>query len=100
MKHLKKFNESDEVPVSPGFMKTTSSNFKVVFDGFETEEQAKAFADWYEGSGEQSSEIWLEENSDLYCVNVDMDKYHQQGGFKANTNGEVIVPLDLYKRTK
>jgi hypothetical protein len=99
MKHLKKFNESDEISVSPGFTKTSSSNFKVVFDGFETEEQAKAFADWYEGSGEQDSSNWLEVRSDLYCANVDMDKYHKQGGFKA-VNGEIIVPLSLYKQTK
>lgn len=92
-------DEDDEVPVSKGYSKSSSSNFKVVFDGFETEEQAEAFADWYEGSGEQDSEMWVQEHSDLYCVNVDMKKYHKQGGFKANKKGEIIVPLTLYKRT-
>lgn len=105
MKHIKKYNEGienneDDVPVSPGFSKSSSNNFKVVFDGFETEEQAKAFASWYEGSGEQDSAYWLEDNSDLYCVNVDMDKYHKQGGFKSNSNGEIVVPLSLYKKTE
>lgn len=102
MKHIKKFNESmneDDATLSPRFTKTSSGNFKVVFDGFETEEQAKAFADWYEGSGEQESEMWLQASSDIYCANVDMDKYHKQGGFKA-VNGEIIVPLSLYKKTK
>jgi hypothetical protein len=102
MKHIRKFNEeieSDEFPVSPGFSKSSTGSFKVVFDGFETEEQAKAFASWYEGSGEQDASYWLEEHSDLYCVNVDMNKYHQQGGFKSNTNGEIIVPLSLYKKS-
>jgi hypothetical protein len=89
----------EEVPVSPGYSKTNSSNFKVVFDGFETEEQAKAFADWYEGSGEQDSECWLQESkSGLNCAHVDMKKYHENGGFKANVNGEITVPLTLYKK--
>ena len=101
MKNLKRFNENvDETPVSPGYSKSSSGNFKVVFDGFETEEQAKAFASWYSGSGEQDSECWLEEHSDLYCATVDMTKYHKQGGFKANSNGEIIVPLSLYKKDK
>jgi len=94
-------NEYPEVPVSDGFSKTESTNFKVVFDGFETEEQAKAFASWFEGSGEQDAGNWLEaSNCGLYCANVNMRQYHKNGGFKANPNGEIIVPLSLYKRTK
>lgn len=91
MKHLRKFNESSE----PDYR---SSNFKVVFDGFETEEQAKSFAKWYEGQGEQDSEYWLSASSDLQCAHVDMCEYHKRGGFNANENGEVIVPLRLYKK--
>jgi len=89
----------EEVPVSPGYSKTTSCNFKVVFDGFETEEQAKAFADWYEGSGEQDAGTWLDSgDSGLCCADVDMKRYHENGGFNANENGEITVPLSLYKR--
>ena len=93
--------EDIEGPVSDGFSKTESSKFKVVFDGFETEAQAKAFAEWFEGSGEQDAGNWLEaSNCGLYCVDVNMKQHHKNGGFKANTNGEVVVPLSLYKRTK
>ena len=87
--------EEEEVPVSPGYSKTYSSNFKVVFDGFETEEQAQAFASWYEGSGEQDSGYWLEASKSGLCdANVDMERFHN----KANENGEINVPLSLYKR--
>jgi len=39
--------------------------YKVIFEGFDTLKQASAFADWYAGSGEQYSECWLEEHTDL-----------------------------------
>ena len=73
--------------------------FRVIFEGFETESQAKSFAAWYEGSGEQDSCNWLESDRkcDIKNANVDMDKYHKQGGFKAN-DGDIIVPLKLYKK--
>lgn len=71
-------------------------NFKVIFEGFQSEEQAIAFASWYEGSGEQDSAVWLEEHSDAKYANVDMTEYHKRGGFKANENGEVTVPLKIY----
>ena len=67
----------------------------VIFDGFETEEQAKAFAQWYEGQGEQESGVWLEEHTDLSYANVDMDKC---GDFEPNEKNEIIVPLKLYKK--
>ena len=73
-----------------------SRSFKVIFEGFETEEQAKTFADWYQGQGEQDSAMWLE-NIGIVAANVDMDKYQKQGGFIANENNEIIVPLRLYK---
>jgi len=66
----------------------TFEDFKVVFDGFETEEDAKSFANWYEGSGEQNASDGLDKD-----LTVDMTKYHQQGGFKSNDNNEIIVPL-------
>lgn len=30
--------------------------------GFETEEQAKCFIDWFEGQGEQDAAYWFEEH--------------------------------------
>jgi len=44
--------------------------FRVVLDGFDTKEQAQAFINWYGGSGEQDSECWLQEHSDLSCANI------------------------------
>lgn len=70
-----------------------SKKIRVIFDGFDTVEQAKAFADWYEGSAEQDT-AWLEEHSDLSMAAVDMDRYHKQGGF-GNNNGDIVVPLKL-----
>ena len=92
LNNIKRFNEHQE-----NFNTSdVSRSFKVVFDGFETEEQAKTFASWYEGSGEQDSALWME-NIGITAANVDMTKYHEQGGFFANENNEIIVPLKLYK---
>jgi hypothetical protein len=83
---IKKFNElnSEEEP---------KGNFKVVFEGFQSEEDAIRFAQWYEGSGEQNASDDL--NSDL---TVDMQEFHKRGGFKSNENGEVIVSLKNYNK--
>jgi hypothetical protein len=59
--------------------------------------QAKHFANWFEGQGEQDCSIWMEENAKVNAVNVDMDKYAKQGGFTANENKEIIVPVTIYK---
>jgi hypothetical protein len=67
--------------------------FKVTFTGFETEEQAKTFADWFEGQGEQDASIWMEENSDITDVCVNMESFTNT----PNSNNEIIVLLDLYK---
>jgi hypothetical protein len=80
MIHLKKFNEE----IGDG----ESNNFKVVFEGFKSEEDAINFAKWYEGSGEQNASDDL--NSDL---TIDMQEFNKRGGFKSNENGEVILPL-------
>lgn len=76
----------------------TKENFKVVFEGFQNEQQAMAFARWYEGSGEQDSGVWLEEYSDARFANVDMQKFHEKGGFKVNEKDEIIVPLKIYNK--
>jgi hypothetical protein len=89
---IKKFNELNSEQETP------NGNFKVVFEGFQTEQQAKAFAQWYEGSGEQDSGVWLEEYSDASGAYVDMQKFHEKGGFKVNENDEIIVPLRIYNK--
>lgn len=45
---------------------------KAIFDGFDTIEQAKAFLDWYSFSGENDSDIFLSEwtNLDSAYINV------------------------------
>jgi predicted Zn-dependent protease with MMP-like domain len=45
---------------------------KFIIDNI-TLEQAKALAGWYEGQGEQDSEIWLEEEG-LESVYIDVNK--------------------------
>lgn len=76
---IRKFNENN------------ISTFKVIFDGFETEEQAQSFVDWYEGSGEQDSAIWLEEHSDLSGAYVDLESV-------SKGKNEIVVPLRLFKK--
>lgn len=39
-------------------------SFRVTFSGFESAEQAIAFADWYEGQGEQDAVYWFEARID------------------------------------
>ena len=48
-------------------------SYSVTFEGFDTKEQAEEFLAWYEGQGEQDAAIWMEENSDLAYVNVDIN---------------------------
>lgn len=48
--------------------------FSVVFHGFTSKKQAKAFADWYEGQGEQDACDWLEEHVGVISANVDLKK--------------------------
>lgn len=75
------------------------SKHKVVFDGFETLEQAKAFADWYSGSGEQCSGDWLDVNTeDINGAYVDFNKVVENKGYKVDENNNVIVPLKLYHK--
>ena len=52
-------------------------SIKVVFDGFDTIEQAKQFIAWYEGSGEQDASIWLGNVSDLDAAYVDVSKPYE-----------------------
>ncbi len=69
-----------------------NKNFRVIFDGFETEAQALEFAVWYSEAGEQNSDIWLEEHTDIKYALV--EDYTD----KANENNEIIVNLKLYKK--
>lgn len=76
-----------------------SNKYKVVFDGFETLEQAKAFADWYCGSGEQDSGDSLDVNTeDINGAYVDCSKVAENKGYKVDENNNLIVPLKLYHK--
>lgn len=68
-----------------------AGKFKVIFDGFETLEQAQAFANWYGHSGEQDSSVWMEEHSDLDFVGANES-------FADEETREIILPLKLYKK--
>lgn len=61
--------------------------FQVTFKGFRTAKQAQVFAEWYSGSGEQESAVWLEEHSDI-------DSAYARG-MKSDENGNVIVTLEV-----
>jgi hypothetical protein len=84
---IKKFNELNSEETS------VQGNFKVVFEGFKSKEDAIRFAQWYEGSGEQNASDDLDID-----LTVDMQEFHKRGGFKSNENGEVIVPLKNYNK--
>jgi len=45
--------------------------FSVTFTGFRTIEQAKAFASWYSGCGEQDAPLWMEEHAGVTSCNAD-----------------------------
>ena len=68
-------------------------SYKVVIDGFNTKEEAIAWAKAFEGGIEQNFED-IGEN--ISAVSTDMVKYHEQGGFFANSNNEVIVPVKVH----
>lgn len=51
--------------------------FTVTFTGFRTLEQAKEFAAWYSGAGEQDAPIWMEEHvgvTSCYAESIDTVK--------------------------
>jgi len=66
-------------------------NFKVIFSGFKTKEQALAFASWYEGSGEQSFDYWGLEQSPPFTAYTDSTK----GFYIQYLNGTVEVFLKI-----
>lgn len=72
------------------------AKFSVTFTGFDTEEQARVFAQWYSGSAEQDTS-WLEEHTDLSSATIDSDKVDYS--FPV-VNGNIDVPLQMiYKET-
>lgn len=53
-----------------------------------TPEQAKTFAEWYEGQGEQDAGIWFEDRG----VTVPLTDVRRKGGyFEKDADGNVIV---------
>jgi hypothetical protein len=57
--------------------------FKVTLKGFKTKKQAKAFLDWYEGSGEQYFDDYLDIaglNRDDGC-NINVSREGNQGRY-------------------
>ena len=54
-----------------------NKKYRVIFDGFETEEEAIAFAEWYEGDGEQHSGDWMSETTKVGDVLIDLKKFEK-----------------------
>lgn len=44
--------------------------YTVTFTGFATAQQAQAFAEWYEGQGEQDAATWMEESAGVSSCNT------------------------------
>lgn len=73
------------------------SKYKVVFDGFDTEEEALTFARWFSNQGEQCDGL-----SDMYELSHDgkkspnVDCHAMYEKWKADDNGEVNVKLQWF----
>lgn len=59
---------------------------RVIIEGL-TLEQAKAFADWYEGAGEQDACYWFDERN----IKSPMTDVQRKGGFMEVKGEDVIV---------
>ena len=60
--------------------------YEIIVKGFKTKEQAEGFIDWYEGSGEQHVEGWVD-----VSMNTDMSET-----FPLKWNGnQVSLVLDI-----
>lgn len=55
-------------------------SYSLVLNGFETEEQVRAFISWYEGQGEQDAGTWFEIRTD---INPD------------ETSNTISMPMDM-----
>ena len=64
-----------------------NKEYQVTFKGFKTPQQAKEFAYWYSGSGEQDVCLWLEEHTDITSANTKE--------IKEKENGNVIITLKI-----
>jgi hypothetical protein len=68
-----------------------AGKFKVIFDGFETLEQAQAFVDWCTNNTEFALCLYKKELDDITFVSAN----HK---FVDEEDREIIVPLNLYKK--
>lgn len=44
---------------------------RLIIEGFNTKAEAQAFADWYEGAGEQDAANWFEARKEEGVIDVD-----------------------------
>lgn len=66
---------------------------RVIFENL-TKKQAKIFAEWYEGQGEQDADIWFE----CQNVNTPMTDVEREGGFMKIDGDDVIVYCKTIKK--
>ncbi len=64
---------------------------KVIFDGFETPEQANAFINWFMIEGEMKTMEWMSENSDVAMV----EGTHRYGNEQEKT---MTLQIKLHKK--
>ena len=65
---------------------------KVIIDGFVDKEHAKAFCDWYEGSGEQYSDEWMEECR-VPSAYVDIEATYEKGVLKNVEEDSITIKI-------
>lgn len=59
---------------------------RVILEGLSLE-QAKIFAEWYEGQGEQDAGIWFDERD----IETPMTNVQRKGGFMEVKKDDVII---------
>lgn len=65
-------------------------SLKVVFDGFDTIEQAQAFISWYGCTGEQDSSAYLEDTTDLDVAYLNVNRPYEY------TEDSITCYLELF----
>lgn len=71
-------------------------SYQVVFRGFDTKQQAEAFAKWYERQGEQDACPWFEEMCAQGTLDVDSMLVNMQETFPLEwEGGELPVVLKM-----
>jgi hypothetical protein len=69
-------------------------SYSIKITGFETEQQAIDFCDWFEGQGEQ--DVYLGQTDLSVMTNMDKVREMYDGDWRANNLGEIELPIKIY----